>query len=259
MNLDIAGRTALICASSRGLGRACAAALVHEGVHVVINGRDAAQLSRTAQELEATARARVTMVVGDVTSEEGRAALLSACPNPDILVTNNAGPPPLNFMDVASQDWHAALDANMVAALSLVRAVLPFMVERRFGRIINITSAMVTTPRPHMVLSAGARAGLTAVLKALSLEVVRHNVTINNLLPERIDTDRQRHLAERIMAQQNVSFETARQQQIESVAAKRLGRPEEFGCACAFLCGTHAGFISGQNLHLDGGSYPALI
>ena len=259
MNLGIAGRTALICASSRGLGRACAAALANEGVHVVINGRDAAQLARTAQELQADARGRVTMVVGDVTCEEGRAALLAACPHPDILVNNNAGPPPLNFMDVSPQDWHAALEANMVAALSLVRAVLPSMVDRRFGRIVNVTSAMVTTPRPHMVLSAGARAGLTAVLKALSLEVVRHNVTINNLLPERIDTDRQRRLAERIMVQQNISYEIARQQQIESVAAKRLGLPEEFGCACAFLCGTLSGFISGQNLHLDGGSYPALI
>ena len=259
MDLGIAGRTALICASSRGLGRACAAALAAEGVHVVINGRDATQLARTAQELEANARGRVSMVVGDVTREEGRAALLAACPHPDILVNNNAGPTPLNFMDVTAADWHAALDANMVAALSLVRAVLPSMVERRFGRIISVTSAMVTTPRPHMVLSAGARAGLTAVLKALSLEVVQHNVTINNLLPERIDTDRQRRLAERIMVLQKMSYEDARQQQIESVAAKRLGRPEEFGAACAFLCGTLSGFISGQNLHVDGGSYPALI
>jgi 3-oxoacyl-[acyl-carrier protein] reductase len=259
MDLGIAGRTALICASSRGLGRACAAALVNEGVHVVINGRDAAQLARTAHELEADAPGRVTMVVGDVTQAEGRAALLAACPHPDILINNNAGPTPLNFMDAAPLDWQTALEGNMIAALSLVRAVLPSMIERRFGRIINVTSAMVTTPRPHMVLSAGARAGLTAVMKALSLEVVQHNVTINNLLPERIDTDRQRRLAERVVLKQSVSYDMARQQQIESVAAKRLGRPEEFGAACAFLCGALSGFISGQNLHLDGGSYPALI
>jgi 3-oxoacyl-[acyl-carrier protein] reductase len=147
----------------------------------------------------------------------------------------------------------------MIAPLMMIRAVLPGMKERRFGRIVNITSAMVTTPRPHMTVSSGARAGLTAAMKGLSLEVARHNVTINNLLPERFDTDRQHQMAKAAMARENISYEEARARQVESIAARRLGDPKEFGATCAFLCSAFAGFMSGQNLHLDGGSYPALI
>jgi len=259
MDLGLSGRRAIVCASSRGLGRACAQALAAEGVDVVINGRDAARLAATAAELRPLVTGRVTAVVGDVTTESGRAALVAACPDPDILVNNNAGPAPAGFSTLEHDQWMRAVESNMVAPLMLVRAVLPGMIARRFGRIVNITSAMVTTPRPHMMLSSAARAGLTAALKGLSLDVARHNVTINNLLPERFDTDRQEQMAHRVMQREGIDYKEARARQIESIAARRLGDPAEFGASCAFLCSADSGFISGQNLHLDGGSYPALI
>jgi 3-oxoacyl-[acyl-carrier protein] reductase len=259
MELGIAGRTAIVCASRGGLGKACAEALAAEGVHVIVNGRDQGRLAQAAAEIRKVAKGEVREVVGDVTTEAGRTALLQACPNPDILVNNNAGPSPKPFLEIGKEDWLQAIEGNMVAALMLIHAVLPGMRQRRFGRIINITSAMVTTPRPHMGLSSGARAGLTAVLKGLSLDVARDNVTINNLLPERFDTDRQVQMANAAMKRENISYEEARRRQVESIAARRLGDPREFGAACAFLCSTLAGYISGQNLHLDGGSYPALV
>ena len=259
MDLGIKGRTALVCASSQGLGLACARALAQEGVNVVINGRDAAKLDKTAAELRSVAQGDVTAVAADVTTTDGQARLLAACPSPDILVNNNAGPAPGNFADIERDRWLAAIEANMIAPLMLIRAVLPAMRQRRFGRIVNITSAMVTTPRPHMTVSSGARAGLTAAMKGLSLEVIRDNVTINNLLPERFDTDRQHQMAKAAMARENISYEEARRRQVESIAARRLGDPSEFGATCAFLCSALAGFMSGQNVHLDGGSYPALI
>lgn len=259
MELGIAGRTAIICASRSGLGKACAEALAAEGVHVIVNGRDRGRLADAAAAIRKVAKGDVREVVGDVTTEAGRAALLGACPQPDILVNNNAGPSPRPFLEIGKDDWLAAIEGNMVAALMLVQAVLPGMRQRRFGRIINITSAMVTTPRPHMGLSSGARAGLTAVLKGLSFDVARDNVTINNLLPERFDTDRQVQMANAAVKRENISYEEARKRQVESIAARRLGDPREFGAACAFLCSALAGYISGQNLHLDGGSYPALV
>ena len=259
MDLGIKGRTALVCASSQGLGLACARALAQEGVNVVINGRDAAKLDKTAAGLRSVAQGDVTAVAADVTTTDGQTRLLAACPSPDILVNNNAGPSPGNFADIERDRWLAAIEANMIAPLMLIRAVLPGMRERRFGRIVNITSAMVTTPRPHMTVSSGARAGLTAAMKGLSLEVIRDNVTINNLLPERFDTDRQHQMAKAAMARENISYEEARRRQVESIAARRLGDPSEFGATCAFLCSAFAGFMSGQNVHLDGGSYPALV
>ena len=259
MNLGIEGRTAIVCASSQGLGLACARALAQEGVHVLINGREQAKLDKSAAALREVARGDVIAIAADVTTTDGQAKLLAACPSPDILINNNAGPSPGNFADIERDRWLKAIEANMIAPLMLIRAVLPAMRQRRFGRIVNITSAMVTTPRPHMTVSSGARAGLTAAMKGLSLEVARDNVTINNLLPERFDTDRQHQMAKAAMARENISYEEARARQIESIAARRLGDPKEFGATCAFLCGTLAGFMSGQNLHLDGGSYPALI
>jgi 3-oxoacyl-[acyl-carrier protein] reductase len=259
MDLGIKGRRALLCASSRGLGFACAEALAQEGVEVVINGRDAERLAAAAREIAESTGARVATVCADVTTDAGREALLAACPDPDILLNNNNGPAPRNFANISADDWRRALDANMLAPLMLIHAVLPTMKERRFGRIVNITSAMVTTPRPHMTLSSGARAGLTAALKGLSLDVTRYNVTINNLLPERFDTARQHQMAQAAMARENISYEEARARQVESIAAKRLGDPREFGATCAFLCSAFGGYISGQNVHLDGGSYPALV
>jgi 3-oxoacyl-[acyl-carrier protein] reductase len=228
-------------------------------VHVVVNGRDAATLEDTRRRLSAAHDVEVVAVAGDVTDAATQGSLLAVCPAPDIMVINNAGPAPRTFAATTAADWRDGLERNMLAQLALVHAVIGGMRERRFGRIVSITSAMVTTPRPHMVLSSGARAGLTAVLKGLSLEVAADNVTINSLLPERIDTDRQEFMARRAMERDGISYEEARAAQVRSIAAGRLGRPEEVGAACAFLCSVHAGFISGNNLHLDGGSYPALI
>ena len=259
MDLGIKGKSAIVCASSQGLGRACAEALLREGVRVVINGREEEKLQRVAAELRAASGGDVTAVRGDVTTAEGRAALLAACPNPDILINNNAGPDPTQFMDIADETWPKAIEANKIAPIMLVKAVLPGMIARKFGRIINITSAMVTTPRPHMTLSSGARAGLTAAMKGLSLDVAKHNVTINNMLPERFDTARQDQMAKAVVKKQGITYEEARRLQVESIAAKRMGLPSEFGATCAFLCSVHAGFMSGQNFHLDGGSYPSLV
>jgi 3-oxoacyl-[acyl-carrier protein] reductase len=260
MDLGIAGRRALVCASSRGLGRACAQALAAEGVHVTINGRDLDRLAATAHELRAAFPAVIVdAVAGDITTRDGRDALLRACPDPDILVNNNAGPTPSAFLDTTDEAWAQALEANMLAALALIRAVLPAMIERGFGRIVNITSAMVTTPRGHLGISAGPRAGLTAVCKGIARDVAKHGVTVNNLLPERFDTDRQRYMAERDMQRRGISMEEARARIAGTIAAARMGRPEELGATCAFVCSAHAGYMSGLNVHLDGGSYPGLI
>jgi 3-oxoacyl-[acyl-carrier protein] reductase len=259
MDLGIEGRTAIICGSSQGLGLACAQALAQEGVHVIINGRDAAKLERTAAELCKIARAGVTVIAADLASTEGRERLLAAAPACDILINNNGGPKPGHFADIDHATWSQVIEANMIAPILLTQGVLTGMKERRFGRIINITSAMVTTPRPTMATSAGARAGLTGAMKTLALDVARYNVTVNNLLPERFDTDRQHQMAKMAMARENISYEEARKQQVQSIAAKRLGDPKEFGATCAFLCSAFAGFMSGQNIHLDGGSYPALV
>ncbi len=258
MDLGISGRKAIVCASSKGLGRACADALANEGVHVFINGRDENRLAETLEEFR-KAGLQATAIAGDVTTDIGRSALLNACPDADILINNNAGPSPRTFVEIGHEDWLAGLEANMIAPLMLVRSLLPGMRKRQFGRIVNITSAMVKLPHPSMALSSGARAGLTAVMKGQSVDAARDNVTINNLLPYIIDTDRQRWLAQRRVDQEKITFEQARADQIKGVAAKRMGEPREFGAICAFLCSAHAGYISGQSIHVDGGSYPALI
>jgi 3-oxoacyl-[acyl-carrier protein] reductase len=254
MDLGISGRRALLSASSRGLGRACAVALAGEGVHVTINGLREDHLAATAEEIRALG-VEVATVAADVNTPEGREALLAACPDPDILVNNNWGPPPGAWQDFDYADWLRAVESNMLAPIMLIRAVVGGMRERRFGRIVNITSQMVKSPFSVMGLSAGARAGLTAASKALSRDVAADNVTINNLLPERIDTERQRYMAERRAESSGLTYEEARQEMVDSIAAKRMGRPEEFGAACAFLCSAQSGYISGQNLQLDGGSY----
>jgi len=255
MDLGIAGRQAIICASSRGLGFACADALAREGVQVTINGRHADHLEAAAELLRSRHGVSAHCVVGDVGALDTRARLLEACPEPDILVNNNGGPTPGSFAAWDRAAWIAALDANMLAPLEMIRAVLEGMVERRFGRIVNLTSAMVKTPLSPMGLSIGARAGLTSVAKALSRDVAKANVTINNLLPERIDTQRQRQMAELHASLANLTIEEAYAHMASTIAAGRLGRPEEVGDACAFLCSAQAGYISGQNLQLDGGSY----
>ena len=259
MDLGLQGRSAIVCGSSRGLGRACAEALLCEGVDILVTGRTAEDVESAVAALARLSGGHAKGLVCDVTSASGRDAIVAAMGEADILVNNSAGPPPKAFLDIDGADWAPAVERYMVAPLLLTQALLPGMIRRKFGRIVNITSAMVTTPRPHMSLSAGSRAGLTAAMKAISLDVARHNVTINNLLPERIDTDRQVFMAKATAQREKITFEEARERQVQSIAARRLGRPEEFGAACAFLCSALAGFISGQNLHLDGGSYPALI
>lgn len=259
MDLGLSGRSAIVCASSRGLGYACADSLGREGVDLVLNGRDDERLAAAADELRTTHGVEVSMVVGDIADPATHTALLAACPAPDILVNNNGGPAPGRFQDWDRDDWIAALDANMVAPVLLIRAVIDGMVERGFGRIVNITSAMVKTPLSAMGLSTGARTGLTSVSKALARDVASANVTINNLLPERFDTDRQKEMAELHSALEGITLAEAYERMRATIAAKRLGRPEELGDACAFLCSTQAGYISGQNLQLDGGSYSGLL
>ena len=259
MDLRIKGCKAIVCASSQGLGLACATALAREGCFVLINGRDQPRLDQAVAQIQAATGARAMPVLADLNTEAGRAKLVAACPEADILVNNNAGPPPGELADWDHAAWLGALEANMLAPILLIRALLPGMRQRRFGRIVNITSAMVKSPRAHMGLSTAARTGLTALCKSLVPEVAGDNVTINNLLPECIDTGRQRFLAERMMKLEKISYEEARARIVDTIAAKRFGTPEEFGDACAFLCSDQAGFISGQNLQLDGGSYKGLI
>ena len=259
MDLGLAGRKAIVCASSRGLGKACATALAREGVAVVINGRDAERLEATAAEIHRETAAEVTPVVADLCTDDGRARLVAACPEPDILVTNNGGPPPARFEDCDHAAWLAALEQNLLAPVLMIRAVVGGMRARRFGRIVNITSAMVKSPHPLMGLSTAARSALTAACKGLSKEVAADNVTINNLLPERIDTDRQRFMAGLQAAARSISVEEAYRDIASSIAANRLGTPAELGAACAYLCSDLAGFVSGQNLQVDGGSYAGLI
>jgi 3-oxoacyl-[acyl-carrier protein] reductase len=259
MDLGIKGRKAMVCASSQGLGLACAISLAREGCVVFINGRDESRLLKAVTEIQATTGAHATPVVADINTELGRAKLVAACPEADILINNNAGPTPGELADWDHAAWLVAVEANMLAPILLIRALLPGMRRRRFGRIVNITSAMVKSPRAHMGLSTAARTGLTALSKSLVPEVAKDNVTINNLLPERIDTGRQRFMAERMMKMDKITYEEARARIVDSIAAKRFGKPFEFGDACAFLCSEQASFISGQNLQLDGGSYPGLI
>ncbi len=255
MDLGISGRRALLTASSRGLGKACALALAVEGVDVTINGRQEDVLGAAADDIRRATGVEVVAVAADINTVAGRDRLLSACPQPDILVNNNWGPPPGRWEEFEYEDWLQAVDSNMLAPIMMIRGVVGGMKERRFGRIVNITSQMVKSPFSVMALSAAARTGLTAAVKALSREVAQYNVTINNLLPERIDTARQVYMAQQRAESAGITYEQARQEIVDSIAAKRMGRPEEFGAACAFLCSAQAGYISGQNLQLDGGSY----
>ncbi len=258
MDLGIQGRRAIVLGSSRGLGLACATALATEGVHVVLNGRDTDTLEKARARLEETG-ASVEAVRGDIADQATRDALLRTCPEPDILITNAGGPPPGRLRDATPEHWAHGLQVNLFAHLDLIERVIDGMRERRFGRIVNITSAMVTTPRPTMAVSSGVRSALTAVVKGLSLDVVRDNVTINNLLPERFDTARQEHMANVAAHRDGITYDEARHHQTASIAAGRLGRPEELGATCAFICSVWTGYMSGQNIHLDGGSYPALV
>jgi 3-oxoacyl-[acyl-carrier protein] reductase len=259
MDLGLKGHKALVCASSQGLGLACATALAQEGCEVFLNGRNADKLAAAAAQLRQATGATVHTVVADLNTEAGRAALLAACPEPDILVNNNAGPPPGQLADWDHAAWMGALESNLLSAALLMREVIPGMRARRFGRIVNITSAMVKTPHAAMGLSTAARAGLTALTRALAREAIVDNVTLNSLLPERFDTPRQEFMAQRMMKESGITREEARARIAATLPANRMGDPREFGAACAFLCAATSGFMTGQNLQLDGGAYSALI
>jgi len=259
MDLGIVGRTAIVCASSRGLGRACAVELARAGCRVVVNGRDAAVLERTAAEIRGATGAEVVAVAADVATPEGQDALLKAAPAPDILVNNNAGPP---FADFRALDREALLKGvvgNMVVPIELVQRVIDGMVERRFGRIVNITSASVKMPLAGLDLSSGARAGLTGFLAGVARSVARANVTINFLLPGPFETDRLRSNVEAAARGRGVPAEQVAEERRKGNPAGRFGDPAEFGAACAFLCSAQAGYITGQSLLIDGGAYPGVL
>jgi 3-oxoacyl-[acyl-carrier protein] reductase len=256
MDLGIAGRKALVCGASAGLGFACAQALVEEGVHVVMVARTAQTLADAAARLAALGGGSVAQVVADVTTDHGRAAILDAHPRFDIVITNAGGPPPGSFRDWTRDTWLAALDANMLAPIELIRATVDPMIAQGFGRIINITSSAVKSPLEPLGLSNGARSGLTGFVAGVARSVAAHGVTINNLLPGTFDTAR---LASNFVAQarrEGRPVDAVRNDRIARHPARRLGSPDEFGRTCAFLCSLHAGYINGQNLLLDGGSYP---
>ena len=255
MDLGIAGRTAIICASSRGLGRACAIALAEAGCSVIINGRNEEKLAATAHEIREKTGVTVTAIAGDVSSRDIQDKILAACPAPDILVNNNGGPPPNDFRKLDRSSILEGVAQNMVTPIELIQRVIDGMVERRFGRIINITSASVLTPITGLDLSSGARAGLTSFLAGVARDVAYANVTINSILPGMFDTDRIRGNIERMATLKNLDTETIRQERINSVPAKRFGEAEEFGKVAAFLASAHAGYITGQNILIDGGAF----
>lgn len=257
MDLGIRGRKAIVCASSRGLGRACALALAEAGVSLVINGRDPATLERTAEEIRQAAGVDVTPVVADIGSPEGRAAVLAACPDPDILVNNNGGPPFRDFRALGRQAMLDGVTMNMITPIELIQRVVDPMAARGFGRIVNITSLSVKMPMAGLDLSSGARAGLTAFVAGVARSVADRNVTINNLLPGYFDTDRLRKGFAASAKRTGRPEKEIADEWEASVPAKRLGTPADLGHMCAFLCSVHAGYITGQNILMDGGLYPS--
>jgi 3-oxoacyl-[acyl-carrier protein] reductase len=255
MDLGISGRTAIICASSKGLGRGAALALAQAGCTVVINGRDAATLEVTASQIRATTGATVIAVAADVSTRAGQDALLAAAPEPDILINNNGGPPPKPFRDVSREALLEGVIQNMATPLELVQRVVDGMIARRFGRIVNITSMSVLTPLTGLDVSSAARAGLTAFLAGVAREVAHANVTINNVLPGMFDTDRLKGSTTKMAAIKGITPDEMAAARKAEVPAGRFGNPEEFGNVCAFLASTHAGYITGQNLLIDGGMF----
>ena len=258
MDLGLNGRWALVCAASKGLGKGCAMALAREGVNVVITARGADALEAAAAELRAlNAGGEVRAVAGDITTEAGRAAALAACPQVDILVNNAGGPPPGDFRAWERDAWIAALDANMLAPIALIKATVDAMAGRGFGRVVNITSAAVKAPIDILGLSNGARSGLTGFVAGLARSpLAAKGVTINNLLPGAFDTDRLRVTMQGAAAKSGRSVDDIAAQRAATIPLRRFGTAEEFGAVCAFLCSAHAGYLTGQNILLDGGAYP---
>jgi 3-oxoacyl-[acyl-carrier protein] reductase len=255
MDLGIRGRKAIVCAASKGLGRACAISLAREGVDLVITARGGDALEATAAALKKFG-VRVTTVAGDITTDEGRNAALAACPQPDILINNAGGPPTGDFREWDREVWIKALGANMLTPIELIKATVDGMIARKFGRIVNITSSAVKAPIGPLGLSNGARAGLTGFIAGLSRQTVKHNVTINNLLPGFFLTDRNRATVAAFAKEKGMTEEQALAERLRTIPAARQGDPAEFGDACAYLCSAQAGFVTGQNFLLDGGAFP---
>ena len=256
MDLGIRGKQALVCGASKGLGYGCAQALAAEGAHLTLVARNPGALDAAADAIRRASGVRVTAVAADITTADGRSRALAACPEPDILVTNAGGPPPGDFRDWNRDDWIAALDANMLTPIALIKATVDGMMARRFGRIVNITSSAVKAPIDILGLSNGARSGLTGFVAGVARKTIAHNVTINNLLPGPFDTDRLQATMAASAAAGGKTLEEIREARRLQNPAQRFGTPEEFGAMCAFLCSMHAGFMTGQNILLDGGAYP---
>jgi len=259
VDLGIKGRTALVCGASKGLGRACAEALAAEGTNLVLTARNADPLEAAAAEIRGRFQVQVTTAVGDITASSGADAAIAACPEPDILINNAGGPPVGDWRQFEREQWLAAADSNMVTAILLIRAVVDGMAERGFGRIVNITSAMVKQPNPALSLSVAARLGLTGFVKAIAPTYVKSNVTINNLLPEQFATDRLKSNISKLAGKTDKTLDELMAASAKASTAGRFGRVEEFGAVCAFYCSAHAGFLTGQNVMLDGGRYPGVF
>ncbi len=256
MDLGIKGKTAIVCAASKGLGKGCAMALAKDGVNVVITARGKDALEATAEEIRKATGVKVTTVAGDVTTEAGRAALLAACPNPDILINNAGGPPPGDFKDFSLDHWRAAVEGNMLTPIALIHATIYGMMDRGFGRIVNITSASIKNPIASLELSNGARLGLTGAVAILARKAAGKNVTINGILPGPFDTDRLRNTSKSLAEKTGRALADIDAERRAAVPAKRFGTTDEFGATVAFLCSAHAGYITGQNVLIDGGGYP---
>jgi 3-oxoacyl-[acyl-carrier protein] reductase len=256
MDLGIAGRKAIVCASSKGLGRACARALAEAGCEIVLNGREAKSLAETASALREATGVPVYEVLGDLDDPATRAELIAACPEADILVNNNGGPPYQDFASITREDILKGVESNMLTPVALLQALAPGMAKRKFGRIVNITSGSVRAPIAGLDVSSGARAGLTAFLASAARLFARDNVTINSIQPGSFETDRQKAGLARAAAQRRVGLDDARAQSLARIPAGRFGHPDEFGELCAFLASAHAGFITGQNILIDGGAFP---
>jgi 3-oxoacyl-[acyl-carrier protein] reductase len=258
-DFGLEGRTALVCGSSAGLGRACALALARHGARVTLNGRNERTLQAACEAIRAATGGAVQYAVGDVTTPEGRSAVLATCEAPDILVNNAAGPPTGDFRSFDEAAWQDGVRVSMLSPIMMIRSVLDGMIERRWGRIMNITSSAVKAPLPLLHLSNGARSGLTGFVAGLAREVARHGITINNLLPGRFETDRLRSYIAKIGQRDGVSAEAAKERMMQSNPTLRFGRPEEFGAFCAFIASDHAAYMTGQNLLIDGGEYPGVL
>jgi len=256
MELGISGKTAIVCAGSKGLGKGCAMSLARNGVNLVLNARGKEALEATAEEIRKATGVKVTTIATDVTTDEGRAALLAACPDPDILVNNAGGPPPGEFRNWTREDWIGAVNANMLTPIFLIKAVLDGMIGRKFGRIVNITSSATKQPISVLGLSNAARTGLAGFVAGLSREVAKHNVTINNILPGAFDTDRIKNVMAGMAKKTGRPVEEMRQERMKTIPAGRFGQPDEFGELCAFVCSAQASYLVGQNFLIDGGAYP---